>query len=189
MKKCLKCNENKSLECFYYDNQRNTYRSKCKECTKKKQSEYRINNKEKIQEYSKQYLEKNRDIIRMKFKEKYWKDKENKIPFVPMSEAERREAKRIYDKKYKSKHPEKVRARTSVIKLKVEQGFHKHHWSYLKENFKDVIILSNDLHLRLHGNLKYNPELKCYETKSGVLLDTREKHVSFINSLFNLNIL
>jgi hypothetical protein len=95
MKKCTKCNIEKSLSEFYFEKKRNIYHPKCKEChilyrnaNKEKQhifqkeyynlnknkhkercKEWMKNNKQYAKEYRAQYYQSNRDILLEKSKE------------------------------------------------------------------------------------------------------------------------
>lgn len=120
------------------------------------------------------------------------------------AERHRQKAKRQYYKKkadgtlkrissdvYRTKHPEKYAAVLAAAKyIDIQPGYHRHHWSYQKENQLDVIILKHDFHLYLHRFLKYDKELFCYRIKStGELLDNREKHERFIDAIKTVDLL
>lgn len=95
-----------------------------------------------------------------------------------------RSRKRKQMKRYHEKYPEKYLANKFIgKKIKIKSGHHRHHWSYKKENWLDVFILSIKDHALIHRYLKYNPTEECYETMSGSLLDTRKKHDKFIKAI------
>lgn len=102
-------------------------------------------------------------------------------------EAERVRGREKYARyRYKSKHKEdvdkrKVRSLTSHIRG--SGGVENHHWSYLIEYAYDTIPLTISSHRYLHARLVYNDVAKCYETKAGRLLDTKQKHLDFMKEI------
>jgi hypothetical protein len=62
-KKCTKCKETKSIDMFYVRKTKNCYTEMCKSCKKKDSSEYRKNNREKINLYRKEYRRNNFDSL------------------------------------------------------------------------------------------------------------------------------
>lgn len=177
--KCTECLKEKSND-FFYVNGRGGYRSKCKECIKKRQKKYRSNNRNSINEYQKKYYSVNREKYREYQREYY---RLNNETYTPLSEEEKKERKRLSDIKGWNKYPEKRKARSKVSLHKVKEGYHKHHWSYKEENWEDYFILKNSTHLSLHSYLHYDKEKMCYISKDGILLDTREKHEEYIKVL------
>lgn len=64
------------------------------------------------------------------------------------------------------------------------EGNELHHWSYNQEHYKDVIELVVLDHKKAHRYMVYDPERKMYRrADNNILLDTRESHIEFINSL------
>jgi hypothetical protein len=59
-----------------------------------------------------------------------------------------------------------------------------HHWSYKDENMRDIILLNRGLHRKIHSQLELVYSEKCYKTKDGVLLDSKQKHLEFIKFNF-----
>jgi len=66
----------------------------------------------------------------------------------------------------------------------------KHHWSYNIEHAKDVIFLGSANHSYLHRFLIYDQErfmFRCVVSAGdyikGELLDTKERHIEYSNSL------
>lgn len=98
------------------------------------------------------------------------------------------EKKREARSKYNKKYPEKRKARKSTEKMKPQtQGNELHHWSYNEPHFKDVIELTPIAHAKAHRYMVYDPERKMYRrADNNILLDTREAHIEFINSLSTL---
>lgn len=88
--------------------------------------------------------------------------------------------------KYNGKYPEKEKAQIASQYIKPPEGHHGHHWSYKKEHWKDIIFLPISLHYKAHRFMRYSQEHKMYFTLSGTLLDTREKHEQYIQSIKNL---
>lgn len=64
--------------------------------------------------------------------------------------------------------------------LKIAKGYECHHWNYNESFLKDVIIASRRTHSRIHSYLKYNNDIKIFETLNGELLDSKEKHFEYI---------
>jgi hypothetical protein len=69
----------------------------------------------------------------------------------------------------------RVQVAQSVSKHFVQglEGYSRHHWSYLTENFTDVILIRSDQHFDYHGTLTKIHDLMCF--KNGEILDTKEK--------------
>jgi hypothetical protein len=63
------------------------------------------------------------------------------------------------------------------------KGVHLHHWSYNQEDWLDVIELNIKDHNLLHRKMIYNPEIMKYNTIDGEILDTKEKHIEYINKI------
>lgn len=85
--------------------------------------------------------------------------------------------------KYFSKYPEKEVAKSRSRNIKVGNGMEKHHWSYNKCHHKDVIVLSVDLHKKVHRFIIYDQERMMYRrVDNNELLDTRESHIEYIIS-------
>jgi len=178
MKECNQCKEIKELSEFYKKSNKDGYRSKCKDCIKFQSKAWKIKNHDKVL----QWRNDNKEYSKTKLKE--WRIKNYVYSErVLLSESEKKIRRKEYDKKYLEKYPEKRKARNSIQLIKVADGYHKHHWSYKKENWDDFFILKSSLHSKIHSYLIYNHKNLCYETKSGLLLDTRDKHNTFIKSI------
>lgn len=78
-----------------------------------------------------------------------------------------------------------MRAKGISGKIKHPKGFHGHHWSYNSEHSKDIIEIRFDLHSLIHRFLIYDQESMMYKTLAGELLDTREKHETYINKIIS----
>ena len=96
LKKCKKCNIEKSLDSFSKDKQKTDgIRYYCKECEKQQQKNYRINNQEKLREMERNRSERNKTEKAKEAKRKnYNKDSERH---------------RNYSNKWKEKNKEKVK--------------------------------------------------------------------------------
>lgn len=62
-KKCTHCNLIKTIDMFYIRKTKNNYTEMCKECKKKESSEYRKQNREKINIYLKKYLKTDSGVL------------------------------------------------------------------------------------------------------------------------------
>lgn len=71
--------------------------------------------------------------------------------------------------------PEKVKAKKATSKMTRSKGNHLHHWSYLRDHFKDVFEFSPEQHRSIHSFMIYDPERKQYRKLSGELIDSRAK--------------
>ena len=87
-----------------------------------------------------------------------------------------------YDKEYGELYPEIKKADWMGQYLPEIKGKVKHHWSYREEHWKDVIYLTRSEHRKIHHIIIYNQAEKMFCTKDGRLLDTKLKHIIFINS-------
>ena len=88
--------------------------------------------------------------------------------------------------RYKDKYPEKQLAKNKASSLPKIEGFENHHWSYNKEHSLDVISLSKSEHMKLHRYMIYDQERMMYRTINGILLDTKEAHLHYYDSLKDL---
>lgn len=181
MKKCNECGVIKELNLFHKNAKSpDGFRTKCKSCVCKKQSVYRKNNSEKVKLYIRDYIAKNKEYYKQ-----YQKNKYIKSDRVIMTEDEKKIKKKEYDKKYHLKYPEKRKAKIAVNYFKVDKGYHKHHWSYNKQHYFDIILLTNKQHLSLHKFIKYCTDSFYYKSIDGILLDSRDKHMKYIQELIN----
>jgi hypothetical protein len=142
--------------------------NKCKECTKKDSREH-FN--KKIQDPSFRESEKKRG------REKYHRLYHGVYKTQKTTRS-----------KYFNEYPEIKRAHQAVGSVRVGDGNHKHHWSYLTEHFKDVFVLKAADHYTLHRHILYDPDEKKFRTLDGILLGSREEHEDFMNSVIQENV-
>ena len=167
MKKCFKCNlEKPLLEYYTHKQMKDGHLNKCKECTKKDSDK-----REKKLRNNIEWVESEKIRAREKYYRLGYKDVHK-----PTSEM-----KSIAMKKYISLYPEKYKAVSCSKRIPINIGNHRHHWSYNEEHYKDIIELSVTEHSRAHRYIKYDQERMMYRTLEGVLLDTKEDHISYIS--------
>jgi len=162
-KQCFKCKVIKPLTEFYKHNQMpDGHVNKCKECNKKDVKGNYLSNLEKPG-----YLESERKRGRQKYHRLY----------VGTSRANKNS-----NAKWAEKFPEKKKASSMSGNLKKPfADVERHHWSYNDEHFKDVIWLTKKEHMKAHRFIIYDQEQKMYRRfDNNILLDTKEKHNTFI---------
>ncbi len=76
--------------------------------------------------------------------------------------------------RYALEYPEKQKAHDELPGSTCDGSKHRHHWSYRKEHFLDVINLSPADHRHVHRYMVYDKERMQYRRLDGVLMDTRE---------------
>tara|TARA_R110000868_G_scaffold154870_2_gene381124 strand:+ start:552 stop:1082 length:531 start_codon:yes stop_codon:yes gene_type:complete len=172
-KQCFKCLTVKPITDFYtHKRMGDGHLNKCKDCTKR-DSDIRgkelSKNPEWVDKEKKRAREK---YYRLGYKELYKQTTEQKKATMA---------------RYKDKYPEKIGAARASAKLYPKaNGNHMHHWSYNKEHWKDCIILTAVEHNKLHRYMVYDQEQMMYRrTDNNELLDTKERHINYFNSLTN----
>jgi len=168
MKKCSKCNITKNLTEFYIRKDRKCgYDSACKECTKAKSS----------------LISKNKGILNEDIKKR-----KRQLYHIKGYVKKDTTTESIRIKKYRSKYPEKIKAHIAIRTLiKQIKSNHLHHWSYNPQHYLDVIELSRTEHNKLHRYITYDNNTFMYKDRKGNLLDTRQKHIDYYNTLTNLD--
>jgi hypothetical protein len=143
---------------------------KCKDCTKK-DSDKREKELRKNPEWLEKEKIRGRDkYFRLGYKNIYKQSKESKKMSIT---------------KHRNLYPEKYLAKNASQHFKKEnKGNHWHHWSYNKQHYKDVIELSILEHNKLHRYIVYDQERMMYRRcDNNQLLDTKEMHIEFYNTL------
>lgn len=161
-KVCFKCNIEQPLSDYYKHKQMGDgHLNKCKTCTKedtKKQTEINTSTPEGLEKERERHRDK---YPRLGYKEsqKEWdKDKPWKATVT---------YKGLRKKHYKD----------------LPREFELHHWNYNDEYLLDVFILNIKDHKNLHSSLSLNLEKKIFCLEDGTELDTKEKHLDYINNL------
>jgi hypothetical protein len=167
MKECFKCKVTKPLSEFYKHKQMGDgHLNKCKGCTKKDSSS---NYSKKCNDIS--FIEKERKRNRLKYKRLYTGVVSSK--------------KNIYQNNYKNRYPEKYLAKIASQRIKSLLG-NNHHWSYNVNDLKDVIDISPKDHAKAHRFIIYDQERMMYRRfDTNELLDSKDKHLEFINYCIN----
>jgi 1,2-phenylacetyl-CoA epoxidase PaaB subunit len=97
------------------------------------------------------------------------------------------ELKQLAMETYYERYPEKKMAINKSSNIKAPDGEEKHHWSYNKEHYRDVLFFTTRDHNKLHRYMIYDQERKMYRSLDGVLLDTKNKHLKYWESLWGLD--
>jgi hypothetical protein len=163
VKQCFKCGELKELTEFYKHKQMGDgHLNKCIPCTKEDVHKNYSKNSE-----DKSYIERERARGRRKYHRLY------------TGTAKANNERNI---KYHYLYPEKKKANVVSQRVKPPHpGLEKHHWSYNEEHYKDLIFITKREHMKAHRFIVYDQERMMYRRyDNNELLDTKEKHESFI---------
>ncbi len=168
MKKCFKCGLEKSLDDFYAHKQMGDgHLNKCKDCTRsdtKKRADALMANPE--------FVESEKARHRDKYHRLGYRDIHKPTP----------EAKKRFMDSYRSAYPEKARAQSLSAKIKAPTGMEKHHWSYRKEDAKDVIFVTPKHHYLLHRYIIYDQERMMYRNIDTMILMDKEDHIAILDT-------
>jgi hypothetical protein len=158
MKKCIRCGIDKELNDFYaHPKMRDGHLNKCIKCCREVAD---IREKE-LRKNSEDFCEKER----LRSKEKYYRLNYKEIQF------EQKKLKTYINGKYKNLSRD----------LKLSSDENGHHWNY--NLIEDVIILNKKFHKFIHRYLILNNETLIFTTKDDEILDTKEKHLNYIEKL------
>lgn len=117
------------------------------------------------------------------------RDCRNKVAQEYRQTARGKEASKKKKLNYMNKFPEKQRvvSKWNYFKIKnnihVPSGYNFHHWSYDISNFDSVTLLPSWFHRKIHMFLVYSQEDLCYKSIDGILLDTKPKHLKYIDKI------
>jgi hypothetical protein len=175
MKKCFKCGIEKDLSEFYkHKRMGDGHLNKCKLCAK---GDVKENYSKNLKDPS--YMERERKRGREKYNRLY----RSKVYRVfTRTETGIAKSKRECILSYIVKFPEKNKAKIACQRIKPPKtGLEKHHWSYNEEHYKDLVFITKKQHMKAHRFIVYDQERMMYRRyDTNELLDTKEKHESFI---------
>jgi hypothetical protein len=171
MKKCFKCEIEKPIIEFYkHGAMADGHLNKCKQCTK-----LDSRNRYNLLLNDPAFVQKERDRTRLRNK---------RLGYYETKKPTKKQ-KRLANIKYREKYPEKYAARIKSQRNERRNGIHNHHWSYNIEHSKDIIPISQSNHRKIHRYLVYDSGKKMYYSRFGVLLDTKQKHIEFVDYVIN----
>jgi hypothetical protein len=167
MKTCFKCGKKKKITDFYKHPRTFDGRlGKCKDCTKK---DVRLRSAEKSKDP--EYVAQERVRGRKKYYRLY------RTCLKPITQTKRSRVE------YRKQYPEKHIAGSLSQHIARAKGTHNHHWSYNMEHVKDIINMEISDHYKLHRYMTYDQERMMYRNLDGVLLDSKETHLEYFESI------
>jgi len=162
MKKCNKCKIEKPLDEFNSDASKTDGKhGNCKECKKK----WVVENIDKVKEHRKKWVVKNTDKIK-EYKKKWAVENTDKI--------------KEYSAKKDKEYPEKIKAKNVAHKIKVPEGYQRHHWSYNEPDRMDIIALTREQHSILHTKMSYDKEKMMFINKESGMVMIKQDHIELI---------
>lgn len=167
-KTCKKCGKTKRLNDFYSRKYSSDGKmGSCKSCMKEAQRKRYHQNMENEEWRWKERRRSRERYYRLNYRKRF-----------SQSPEERRRS----FKKHMEKYPEKLKAKREAQKIDIPDGCHRHHWSYNDEHLSDIVILNADDHYKAHRFIIYDSERKMFRAHdTNELLDTRERHVNYID--------
>jgi hypothetical protein len=160
MKKCFKCGIEKELSEFYVHPQMGDgHLNKCKICTKKDSLGYEKENRKNPVWCEKERQRSKEKYHRLNYRKKQFE--QNKLK--PYKQG----IYKILHKKYNLSKDENI-----------------HHWNYNKP--LDFIIINKKLHRFIHKFITLDENLLVFRTIEGTLLNTKEDHIIYIETLGKL---
>lgn len=138
--------------------------NKCKDCckqdAKERESKLRLNP---------EWVEKEKARARDKYRRLNYKEKQ-----------------KDWDKNKPWKQSSKYKGLSK--KFNAMKGIELHHWSYKDEHLEEVFFLPIKFHRYAHTFLTLDLDERFFIHKTGIKLDTREKHQRFLDSLMFDNV-
>lgn len=158
-KVCFKCGIEKPIDKFYkHSKMSDGHLNKCIECSKRDSTKRYFENIRNNDWAEKERVRAREKYLRLNYKNKYKKEHG------------------FDDNIYKSLH--KNVEKKNNIDLK---GKEIHHWDY--NNLLSVFILHRKQHRKIHKYLKMQGDNVFVDIRSGMVLDTKEKHLEYMKDV------